>query len=45
MVGRALVLFLAAAWIASAPFLVGCGGERETTGADRPAASAAARTD
>jgi hypothetical protein len=42
MVGRALVLFLAAAWIASAPFLVGCGGERETAGSDRPDASTAA---
>ena len=33
MIGRALVLFLAAAWIPSAPLLVGCGGEDETAGA------------
>ena len=42
MVGRALVLFLAAAWIVSAPLLVGCGGEREDAGTDRPGASAEA---
>jgi len=42
MAGRALVLFLAAAWIASAPFLVGCGGERESTSTDRPNATRAA---
>ena len=42
MVGRALVLFLAAAWIVSAPLLVGCGGEREDAGTDRPDASTAA---
>jgi hypothetical protein len=32
MFGRALVLLLAAAWLPSAPFLVGCGGEDEPTG-------------
>ena len=41
MLGRAFVLFLAAAWIASAPLLAGCGGDGESTGSDRPGASKA----
>jgi len=42
MPGRAFVLFLAAAWIASAPFMAGCGGEREAGDTDQPGASEAA---
>jgi len=33
MIGRALVLFLAAVWISPVPLLFGCGGEDETAGA------------
>lgn len=40
MVGRALVLFLAVAWIPPAPLLIGCGGEDQTAGDVRRGASA-----